>query len=63
MPLLKPLDIKFPIERQLEVEVSPVVLVNIFTLDKADEAEFLKVWETTAHFCAAFTNPGIGVAG
>jgi uncharacterized membrane protein/heme-degrading monooxygenase HmoA len=68
------------------------VLVNIFTLDKADEQAFLKawqddavfmkqqpgfistqlhraigesscylnyaVWETTAHFTAAFTNPG-----
>jgi len=91
MSLLRPLDPSFPIERQLAVEVGPVVLVNIFTLDKADEpallqawqddAKFMKrqpgfistqlhraigdgttflnyaVWESTAHFRAAFTNP------
>jgi len=79
-------------ERQLAIDASPVVLVNLFTLDKADENAFLKawqddaqfmkrqpgfiftqlhraigesptylnyaVWETTAHFRAAFTNPG-----
>jgi len=90
MPLLRPLDPAFPIDRQLTVDASPVVLVNVFTLDKADEqafletwrddAEFMKrqpgfistqlhraigesptylnyaVWETTAHFRAAFTN-------
>ena len=91
MSLLRPLDPAFPIERQLAVDASPVVLVNIFTLDKADEQAFLQawqddalfmkqqpgyistqlhravgesptylnyaVWETTAHFQAAFTNP------
>ncbi len=91
MSLLRPLDPAFPIERQLAVDASPVVLVNIFTLDKADEQAFLKawhhdalfmkqqpgfiftqlhraigesptylnyaVWETTADFRAAFTNP------
>lgn len=92
MPMLRPLDPAFPIERQLAVDASPVVLVNIFTLDKADEQAFLQawqddalfmkqqpgfistqlhravgespcylnyaVWETTAHFRNAFTNPG-----
>jgi heme-degrading monooxygenase HmoA len=91
MPILRPLDPAFPIERQLAVDASPVVLVNVFTLDKADEPAFLKawhddalfmkqqpgfistqlhraigesptylnyaVWETTARFRAAFTNP------
>ncbi len=91
MSLLRPLDPSFPIERQLAVDASPVVLVNVFTLDKADEQAFLKawhadalfmkqqpgfistqlhraigesptylnyaVWETTAHFRDAFTNP------
>lgn len=91
MPLLRPLDPSFPIERQLAIDVSPVVLVNVFTLDKADEQTFLKawqddadfmkrqpgfistqlhraigesptylnyaVWETTAHFRAAFAHP------
>jgi heme-degrading monooxygenase HmoA len=92
MSLLRPLDPAFPIERQIALDVSPVVLVNVFTLDKADEADFLKVWqddaafmkqqpgfistqlhraigenptylnyavwESTAAFRAAFTNPG-----
>ncbi|HVO61100.1 MAG TPA: antibiotic biosynthesis monooxygenase family protein [Terriglobales bacterium] len=91
MPLLRPLNPAFPIERQLAVDASPVVLVNVFTLDKADEQAFLEawrddaqfmkqqpgfistqlhhaigesptylnyaVWETTAHFRAAFSNP------
>lgn len=43
MSLLRPLDPNFPIERQLEIEAGPVVLVNIFTLDRADEAGFLKI--------------------
>ena len=91
MSQLRPLDATFPIERQVVLDASPVVLVNIFTLDKTDEQAFLKawqddalfmkqqpgfistqlhraigesptylnyaVWETTAHFRAAFTNP------
>jgi hypothetical protein len=40
---LRPLDPAFPIERQIELDASPVVLVNVFTLDKADEPTFLKV--------------------
>ena len=89
--LLRPLDPAFPIERQIAVDAGPVVLVNIFMLDKADEEAFLRawrddalfmkqqpgfistqlhraigesptylnyeVWETTAHFRAAFTSP------
>jgi len=88
---LRPLDPAFPIDRQIAVDANPVVLVNVFTLDKVDEpallhawqadAEFMKrqpgfistqlhraigesptylnyaVWESTAHFRAAFTNP------
>lgn len=91
MSLLRPLDPSFPIERQIRIEANPVVLVNLFTLDKADEETFLKswqddaqfmkrqpgfistqlhraigesptylnyaVWESTAHFHAAFTHP------
>jgi len=92
MPAFRTLDPAFSMERQLAIDASPVVLVNLFTLDKADENAFLKawqddaqfmkrqpgfiftqlhraigesptylnyaVWETTAHFRAAFTNPG-----
>jgi hypothetical protein len=36
MSLLRPLDPAFPIERQLDADATPVVLVNVFTLDKAD---------------------------
>jgi len=91
MSLLRALDPAFPIERQLAVDASPVVLVNVFILDKADEQAFLAtwqddalfmkrqpgfvstqlhraigespaylnyaVWESTAHFRAAFTHP------
>jgi heme-degrading monooxygenase HmoA len=50
MSLLRPLDATFPIERQLAIETSPVVLVNVCTLDKADEQTFLRAWEDDAHF-------------
>ncbi|MDD5581353.1 MAG: antibiotic biosynthesis monooxygenase [Methylobacter sp.] len=50
MSLIHPLDPSFPIERQIEIDISPVVLINIFTLDKADEQDFLKVWQSDADF-------------
>ncbi|RQS02840.1 antibiotic biosynthesis monooxygenase [Burkholderia sp. Bp9002] len=91
MPQLRPLDPEFPIDRQLPIEAAPAILVNVFTLDIADEPAFLQawqedaafmkrqpgfistqlhraigerptylnyaVWESTAHFRAAFTHP------
>ena len=48
MSLFRPLDPAFPIERQLELDAEPVVLVNLFTLAKADEPEFLRVWQDDA---------------
>jgi len=50
MPLLRPLDPAFPIERQLGIDAGPVVLVNVFTLDKADEQSFLQGWQADAAF-------------
>ena len=50
MLLLRPLDPSFPIERQIAIDASPVVLVNLFTLDKADEETFLKAWQDDAVF-------------
>jgi len=50
LSLLRPLDPALPIERQIAVEASPVVLVNVFTLDKADEQTFLKTWQDNAAF-------------
>jgi heme-degrading monooxygenase HmoA len=50
MSLMRPLDPAFPIERQIAIDASPVVLVNVFTLDKADEQTFLKAWQDDALF-------------
>ena len=50
MPHLRPLDPAFPIERQVEIDTGSVVLVNVFTLDKADEPTFLEVWQDDAAF-------------
>jgi heme-degrading monooxygenase HmoA len=50
MSLLRPLDPAFPIDRQIAIDASPVVLVNVFTLDKADEQDFLDVWQDDAVF-------------
>lgn len=50
MPVLRPLDPAFPIERQIALDASPVVLVNIFTLDKNDEDAFLRAWRDDAVF-------------
>src|SRR5215510_11178093 len=50
MSLLRPLDPAFPIERQIAIDCSPVVLVNVFTLDRADEQTFLQAWQNDAVF-------------
>jgi heme-degrading monooxygenase HmoA len=50
MSQLRPLDPAFPIDRQLGIDAGPVVLVNVFTLDKADEQTFLQVWQDDAAF-------------
>ena len=50
MSLLRPLDPAFPIQRQIAIDASPVILINPFTLDKADEQTFLKVWQDDAEF-------------
>jgi heme-degrading monooxygenase HmoA len=48
--LLRPLDPAFPIDRQIAIDARPVVLVNLFTLDKADEPSFLGTWQDDAEF-------------
>ncbi len=50
MSLLRPLDPAFPIDRQIAIDASPIVLVNVFTLGKADEPTFLKTWQDDAEF-------------
>jgi heme-degrading monooxygenase HmoA len=50
MSLLRPLDPAFPIERQITIDTGPVVLMNVFTLERADEQTFLKAWQDDAAF-------------
>lgn len=50
MPQMRPLDPTFPIDRQIALDAGPVVLVNLFTLDAADEQNFLKGWQDDAAF-------------
>ncbi|WP_028746898.1 antibiotic biosynthesis monooxygenase family protein [Rhizobium mesoamericanum] len=50
MSHMKPMDEKLPIERQLAIPAAPVVLINLFTLDAADEERFLEVWKNDAEF-------------
>lgn len=50
MPLLRSIDPAFPIEKQLAVPASPVVLMNVFTLEQADEAKFIDTWREDAEF-------------
>lgn len=50
MPQMRPLDPAFPIDRQIGIDTGPVVLVNVFTLDRDDEQTFLQVWQDDAAF-------------
>ncbi|MGN7740723.1 antibiotic biosynthesis monooxygenase family protein [Pseudomonas sp. 22526] len=50
MPLIRPMDPAFPIDRQITLEASPVILINVFTLDQADEPTFLQAWQDDACF-------------
>lgn len=44
----KPLDPEFPIDQQLGVEAGPVVLVNLFTVDAADQDALVAAWKDDA---------------
>ena len=46
----RPLDLAFPIDRQLTLDAEPVILVNLFTLYKADESALLRAWRADAAF-------------
>jgi heme-degrading monooxygenase HmoA len=50
MSLMRPLDPAFPIDRQLSLDAQGVVLVNLFTLEAADEQVFLAAWQSDAAF-------------
>ena len=45
---LKPLDPKVPIFQQVQTDVSPVVLVNIFDVAEEDIPVLMKAWEDDA---------------
>ena len=47
---LRPLDAAFPIDRQLSLSVSPVVLINVFTVEAEDVEALLKAWEADANW-------------
>lgn len=47
---LHPLDPDVPIFRQLNTDLSPVVLLNIFQVTEADVPALLKAWENDANW-------------
>ena len=47
---LKPLDPACPIDRQFAAAQSPVVLINVFTVDASDADALLKAWEADANW-------------
>lgn len=47
---LKPLDPNVPIFQQLAVDVSPVVLVNIFEVAEADVPALIEAWAADANW-------------
>ncbi len=47
---IKALDETFPIQQQLGVEQGPIVLVNLFEVDAADEPQLMQAWEADANW-------------
>lgn len=47
---VRPLDQHMPITEQLNTDVSPVVLVNVFEVDEEDIPVLLKAWEADANW-------------
>ena len=50
MVKVEPLDPEFSIERQLAVDAGPVVLVNLFTVDHADQNALVDAWKSDAQW-------------
>jgi len=50
MLAIRPLDAKVPINDQLGDNLSPVILINVFTVDPADVDALLKAWEHDANW-------------
>jgi heme-degrading monooxygenase HmoA len=51
--VLEQLNTLVPIHAQLEAEASPVVLVNIFSVDPVDADQLVKAWEHDADWMKA----------
>jgi heme-degrading monooxygenase HmoA len=47
---LRPLDERVPIQQQLAETLSPVVLINLFTVSPGDVEVLLKAWEADANW-------------
>lgn len=47
---LRPLDPSFPIEKQLQAEATPIVLVNLFTVAESDIPALMAAWEKDANW-------------
>ena len=47
---LRPLDPNVPIFQQINVDVSPVVLVNVFQVDEKDIPALVEAWEADANW-------------
>ena len=50
MVQLQPLDAKVPIFQQINIDLSPVVVVNIFQVAEADIPALLSAWEKDANW-------------
>jgi len=50
MLAIRPLDAKVPINDQLGDDLSPVILINVFTVDAADVDALRKAWEHDANW-------------
>lgn len=45
---VKPLDPDFPIQQQMGIDAGPVVLVNLFSVDPADQDALVEAWKSDA---------------
>ena len=47
---LRPMDTQVPNFSQLDEELAPVILINVFTVDAADVPALIKAWEDDANW-------------
>lgn len=56
MPKFKELDSNVTLAEQMQINAGPIVLINVFTIDPADEDALIKAWSQDADFMK--TQPG-----